>query len=170
MPETLVVPGVLANAYAQADAVELNHSLLLCRGKITLLVEYVVKRQQPLVLLKEELPAIQENRGVDGRLAASRLRGQGYARNHRRGQLRCSRRQFIHCRAAAGKEAGLLKKVGGRIAADGQLGEYGQPDALRGGPPAGGNNLFKISAEISNCGIDLGESDLHTFSLIPNGE
>jgi hypothetical protein len=38
---------------------------------------------------------------------------------------------------------------------------------LSGSAAAGGNNLFKISGEISNGGIDLGERDLHTSQFNP---
>ena len=36
---------------------------------------------------------------------------------------------------------------------------------MRGRTPAGRNNLLDICSEIADCGIDLGECDLHISSL-----
>ena len=117
------------------------------------------------MLFEQQAPAIQQNRGVHGRLAALAVRRQRHARQHGGGQLAGGRGQLIDGRAAAGQKAGLFKKVGRRIAADGQFGKDREPRAQRGGAPAGGNNLFKVSGEIPDRGIDLGQCDLHTSSL-----
>ncbi len=37
----------------------------------------------------------------------------------------------------------------------------------RGRSPAGSNDFFKIAGEISDSWIDLGQCDLHIYSLIP---
>ena len=94
--------------------------------------------------------------------------GQRHARQHGGGQLARGCGQFVDGGAAAGEKAGLLKKVGGRIAADGELGENRQARAQIRGAAAGGDNFFQISGEISDRGIDLAKCDLHSFSL--NGE
>ena len=104
--------------------------------------------------------------GVDGGLAGIRRCRQRYAGEDGRGQVASGRGQFIDGCAAAGEKAGLLKEVGRRIAADGQLGKDGEPRALVGGAPADVNNFFKISGEIPDRGVDLGECDLHTSSLM----
>ena len=119
------------------------------------------------MLLQQQVAAIQQNRGVDGRLAASSLRRQRHARHHGGRQIACSRGQLIDRCAAAGQETRLFKKVGRRIAADDKFGENRQPRTLCGGAPAGGNDSFKISPEIPHRGIDLGQCDLHTSSLVP---
>jgi len=167
VPETFVVPGILANADGQPQAVQLNNMLLPGRREIALLVEHVVERQQALMLLQLEMSAVQQDRRVDGRLSAPRLGGQSHARNHGCGHTGRGRGQFIHGRAAAGQEAGFFKEVSRRIATDGQFGKNGEPGALCGSPPAGGNNLLKISAKVPHSGIDLRQCDLHSFSLIP---
>ena len=66
---------------------------------------------------------------------------------------------------AAGEEAGFFKEVGGGIAADGELGEDGEARAQIRGAAAHGDDLLKISGEISDRGIDLGERDLHKPSV-----
>ena len=79
------------------------------------------------------------------------------------------RGQFVDGGAAAGQKAGLLKKVGGRIAADGQLREDGEARAQVGGAAAGGNDFFQVSGEIPDRGVDLGQCDLHSSSLSWSG-
>ena len=121
------------------------------------------------MLLQQQVPAVQQHRGVHGRLARFASRGQSDAGQHRRGQVARGRGQLVHRGAAAGQKAWLFKKVGGRIAADGQLGKDRQPRAQSGGAAAGGNDLLQISGEIPDRGIDLGERDLHTSSLNAGG-
>ena len=134
----------------------------LRRRKIALLVEHVVERQQPLVLLQQQSAAVQQHRGVHGRLAASAGAGSATPASTAVGKSARGRGQLIHGRPAARQKARLLKKIGGRISADGKLGENGQPRAQRGGAAAGRDDFFKIPGEIPDGRIDLGQCDLHS--------
>ena len=58
-PEVFVVPCVFADGDGQPFSFEINHLLRSCRRKVALFVEYVVKRQQHLVLLQQDLPLVQ---------------------------------------------------------------------------------------------------------------
>jgi hypothetical protein len=166
-PEMLVVPCVFADGDGEANAVEFDNLLLARGGEIALLVEDVVEGQEALVLLKQQMAAIEQDGCVDGWLADARFRRQGYAGEYGRGQLRGGCGQFFNGSSAAGEEAGLLKEIGWRVAADGQLGKYREPRAFGGRVFTGRDNLFKVSGEISDSRIDLGECDLHSYSLIP---
>ncbi len=69
------------------------------------------------------------------------------------------------CRAATGEEAGLLKEVGWRIAADGEFREDGEARTPIRGAAADSDDLLQIAGEIPNRGVDLGKCDLHSSSL-----
>ena len=150
-------------------------------SKVALLVEDVVERQQALVLLEQQTAAIQQNGGIHGRLMTpaakiifprSRLLfcGKGHARQHGGRQIARCRGQLIDGRTAAGQEAWFFKEVGWRVPADDQFGKDGQPRAQCGRATAGGNDFFKISGEIPDRWIDLGQCDLHISSLILRGK
>ncbi len=83
LPEVLVVPGVFADGDRQPHAVQLDHLLPLCRREVTLLVEDVVERQQPLVLLEHEVALVQQNSRIHGRLARATLSRQRHAGQNR---------------------------------------------------------------------------------------
>ena len=169
-PEILVVPGIFADGDGEARAVQLDHVLRPGRRKVALLVEYVVEGQQALVLLDDQPAAVEQHGGVDGGLAGVALGRERHARQHRCGQRARGFRELVDSRAAAGQEARLFKKIGGWVAADGQLGEDGQARALLGGAAAEGDDFFEVSREIPDGGIDLGQCNLHSFSLVPSGD
>ena len=164
-PEVLVVPRVLADGDGKANAVELDHLLGFSRREVPLLVEDVVKGQEPLVLLEEQLALVEEDGGVEGRFAILAVGRKGDAGKHGNGQFARCRSQFVHGRSAAGQEAGFLKEVGGRIAADGELGKDRKARALFRRAAAGGNDLLEVSGKITNRGVDLGQRDLHNSIL-----
>ena len=179
LPEVLVVPGVLADGDGQPQAVQLDHLLRPRRSEVTLLVEDIVEGQKLLVLFEQETPAIEQDCGVDGgsftpanadlrghRLRSLTLCRKGHACQHGGGQIAGGCGQFIDGSAATSQETRLFQEVGGRVTAKNQLGEDGEPRALSGRATAGRNNLFKISGEISDSLIDLGQRDLHSSSLI----
>ena len=155
-PEALVVPCVLANGNGQPDAVQFHYLLRPRRGKVALFVEDVVERQQALVLLEQHTATIQQNGGVDGRLAIpaagircrnSRLAAltpgrQRHARQHGGRQVAGSLGEFTDGRAAAGQKAGFLKEIGRRVTADHQLGKDREPRALSGRAAGDRDNLF----------------------------
>ena len=131
------------------------------------------------MLFEKQLATVEKYSGVEGGLPPHRrrpvARSPGFtviaprrrrnACQHGRGQLARSEGQFVHRGTAAGKEAGLFKKVGGRIAADGELGEDGEARTLLRRSPADSDDSFEISGEIPNRRIDLGQRDLHKYSL-----
>ena len=137
------------------------------RREVALLVEDVVKRQQALVLFEQQRPPSSRTAAFTAGLPLSPSGRQGHARQHGGRQIARGRGQFLDGGAAAGQKTGLFKEVGRRVAADDQLGEDRQPRALSGRAAAGSDDLFKVSGEIPHGGIDLGECDLHSFSLIP---
>ena len=121
------------------------------------------------MLLEKDLTAIEENRGVDGGLAGVGRCRQRDASDQRGGQVTRGLGEFIDGLAAAGEKARFLKKVGGRVSADGQLGEDGEPRAKVGGATGNRKNLFKIAGEIPDRGVDLGQCDLHIFQFNAEG-
>ncbi len=120
-PEVLVVPGIFADGNGQAHTVQFHHLLRARGGKVALLVEDIVKRQQALVLLEQEAAAIEKNSGIDGLLAGVAACRQRNASHDRGWQPGGGSGQLVHGRTAAGQKAWFLKEVGGRIAADGEL-------------------------------------------------
>jgi len=131
-----------------------------------LLVEDVVKGQQTLVLFEQDAAGIHEDCGVDSGLAGLNFGGKGYADQNRSGQVAGGGAQFVDSGAAAGQKAGFLKEVGGRIATDNEFGEDGEARTERGGATADGKDFLDVSGEIPDGGIDLGQCNLHTSSLI----
>ncbi len=108
---------------------------------------------------------VDEHGGVEGWFAILSVGRKGDASKHGNVQLARCRSQLVHGRAAARQEAGLLKKVGGRIAADGELGKDRKARALFRRAAAGGNDLLEVSGKITNRGVDLGQRDLHNSIL-----
>src|SRR6185312_5192943 len=104
-PEVFVVPCIFADRYGEAYAIELDHLLLLRGGKVALLVKDIVEGQEALVLLKQNVTGVDENRGIDGRLAGAAVRRERHAGEYRRGQIAGSRRELVDSAAAAGEEA-----------------------------------------------------------------
>ncbi len=164
-PEVLVVPRVLANGDGKANAVELDHLLGFGRREVTLLVKDVVKRQEPLVLFEKQLAFVEKNGGVEGWLSVLSVRRKGDAGEHGYRQLARRHGQFVHGRSAPHQEAGFLKEVGGRIAADGELGEDREARAPLRCAVAGGNNFLEITRKITDRGVDLGQRNLHSSIL-----
>ena len=131
------------------------------------------------MLLEKQLAAVEKHSRVEGGLPPRRrrpvagdrglttiaFRRQRNASQNGRGQLARSEGQFVDRGTAAGKEAGLFKKVGGRIATDGEFGEDGEARTLLRRSAADSDDSFEISGEISNSRIDLGQRDLHKYSL-----
>ena len=122
------------------------------------------------MLFQQQATAIQQNCGVHGGLAAFPRSRQSHPCQHSGGQLAGCRCQFIDRSSAARQKARLFKKVGRGIAAYAEFREYRQPSAQLDSPPARGNDAFKVTAEIPDSGIDLGQCNLHLLSLIPKDE
>src|SRR6185437_15022124 len=108
------------------------------------------------VLLEQDVTGVNENRGIDGRLAGAAACSQRDAGEDRRGQIARSRRQLVDSTAAAGEKAGLFEEIGGRIATDDQFGEDDKARAMSGGAVGGLENLFQVAGDIPDSGIDLG--------------
>ena len=116
-------------------------------------------------MLEEQVAAVDEDGSVEGRFA---IRTAGWQRNARQncsGQIKSGGSKLVDRGPAASDEARFLKKVGGRIATDGQLGEDGQARAQIGSPAAERHDFLQISSEIPDRRIDLGQCDLHISSL-----
>ena len=121
------------------------------------------------MLFEQQMAVVDQDGSVEGRFA---IRAAGRQRNARQdcsGQIESGGSKLVDCRPAASEEAGFLKEVGGRIAADGQLGEDGQARAQIGSPAAEGHDFLQISSEIPDRRIDLGQCDLHISSLNGSG-
>ena len=155
-PEVLVVPRVFADGNGQPHSIEFHHPLFARGCKVTLLVENVVERQQPLVLLQQQSPAIQQHGCIHCRLAASRLGRKSHTGQNRRGKIDRCGGQLVNRSAAARQEARFFKEVRGRIAAHRQLGKHSEARALPGGTSAGCDDFFEVPLKIPNRGIDLG--------------
>ena len=165
-PEIFVVPGVFADGDGEPHAIEFNNLLLRRWGEIALLVEDVVEGQQPLVLFQQQLPPSSSTAAF-----TAGLPGPGSRQGPRRpgppsARSRVAAASFIDGQTAAGQEARFLKKIGWRIPADRKLGKHGEPRSVGGGALADCNDLFEIPGEIPDRGVDLGERDLHSSSLI----
>src|SRR5208282_1871995 len=64
-PEILVVPGVLADGDGEAETLEVDDLLGPGWGEVALLVKDVIEGQEPLVLLEEQLAAVDKDGGVE---------------------------------------------------------------------------------------------------------
>ena len=169
-PEILIVPRILADGDGEPQTIELD-DLLPARGqKVALFVEYVVEGQQALVLFEQDLASVEEDGGVDGRLAGIGRRGQRDACDHSGGQLLRGCGKFVDGSAAAREKTWFFEEVGGGIAADGQLGKNHKAGALTGGAPGNSDDFFKIAGEIPDRGVDLGQRDIHISSLMQGNE
>ena len=164
-PEVLIVPGVLADRYGEAFSFEVDDLLAGGWGEIALLIEYVVKGQQHLMLLEENLALVHEDCRIYGGFAGVWRRGQSHADEDGGGQVGRSLTQFLKDRLAAGEEARLFNEVGGPVAAEGELGEDGETGAGARGSLAGAHDFSDIAGEVSDGGVDLSQCDLHFFSL-----
>ena len=80
------------------------------------------------------------------------------------GEFRCG--DALDGGAIAIEEPGALDEVAGRVAADGEFGEEDQVWRRRRAPARANRMIFvSITGKISDCGVDLAESNLHSFSL-----
>ena len=95
------------------------------------------------MLFEEQLAAVEEDGGVEGRFAILAAGRQSHAGQDGGGQLARGGGQLVDRGTAAGEEAGFFKEVGGRIAADGELGEDGKARALIRGAAAGGDEFSR---------------------------
>ena len=119
------------------------------------------------MLFEQDVAAIDEHRSVHCRLPSLGWSGECHTGHHCRGKSARQGRQFVDSCAAASQKARLFKEIGRGVSANGKLGEDRESGPLRGGPAAGRDNFFKITGEISNSGIDLGQCDLHSSILVP---
>ena len=71
--------------------------------------------------------------------------------------------------AGAGDEGGFLEQVGGRVAADGELGKEHEISASVLGAAGEFEDLLGVSVKVADGGVDLGERDLHTSSVAIGG-
>src|ERR1035438_10103516 len=74
VPKVLVVPGILADRKREWCPVEGDYGLLVSRSEVADFVENVVGRQEPLALDGCDFPIGKQSRGIQDRLAGSRLR------------------------------------------------------------------------------------------------
>ncbi len=118
------------------------------------------------MLLKQDFALVDEDGGVDSRLAGAGRRRERDADEEGGGQRRGGLAEFFNDADAAGEKAGLVEEVGGRIAAQDQLGEDGETCAGTSGALSGADDFCQISGEVSDGGVDLGEGNLHSFSLM----
>ena len=128
-PEVLVVPGVLADGDGEPSSVELDDLLRSGRRKVALLIENVIERQQPLVLFKKQVAAVDEYGGVKCWFAVFAPGGQSYASQNGCRQVARGGSKLVDRRPAARQKAGLLEQICRRIAADGKLGKHGEASA-----------------------------------------
>ncbi len=133
-PESLVVPGVLADGDGERAVVVQGEGLALGGLEVTLLVEDVVEGQQHLLLGEGDL-TVGEQRGDVARAFAGRLasgrRGDGQSGADQQGRVEgCGVGERGQRLLRARKEGGFFEEVRGRIAADGELREDDQIGGL----------------------------------------
>lgn len=80
-------------------------------------------------MFEEQIAAIEEDGSVESGFAIRAASRQRDAGQNCCGQIERGGSKLINCRLAASEEAGFLKEVGGRIAADGEFREDGQASA-----------------------------------------
>ena len=126
-PETLVVPGVLADGDGERLAVEQSEGLARGGFEITLLVEDVVEREQHFLLDKRDFAPGEQRGDIAGVLAdgGMAIGGDGWqgntAEDGRAGGGGGG--NLIERFLRAGEEGGLFEEVGWRVAADGEFRE-----------------------------------------------
>ena len=125
------------------------------------------------MLLEDDVAAIKEYCCVHGRLSGIGGSGKGHSGEDGCGNVACCRSEFVYGFAATSKEAGLLKEVGWRVTANGQLRKNSQAGTMFSGALDSGDDLVEIAGEPPDRRVDLGQCDLHRFSLIkqaPEGQ
>ena len=146
-PEVLVVPGILTDGDGQANPVQLNHLLRLRRARNSAARQRRRRRAAAACAAREAGgPGPEEQRRSQAGLPGPRRpAGSATPASTAVDRLARGRSQFVHCPAATGEKAGLLKKVGWRIAADSQLGKDRQTRAQRGRPAGWRPRFFRDS-------------------------
>ena len=164
-PEVLVVPGVLADGDGEANAFEFDHLLRAGWREVALLIEDVVKGQEPLVLFEEQLAAVDEDGGVEGRLAVFAAGGQGHARQDGSGQVA---RGGASSSTAVRQRARKLGFSRSRRADSRRWRARRRPSDARLKSAARrlkATIFSEVSSEIPDRRIDLGQCDLHKSSV-----
>lgn len=117
------------------------------------------------MLFEKQLSFVEKNGSVDSWLSVLSVRRKGDAGEHGYRQLSRRHGQFVHGRSAPHQEAGFLKEVSGRIAADGELGEDREARTPLRCAVARGNNFLEVTRKITDRGVDLGQRNSHSSIL-----
>src|SRR4051812_21861138 len=163
MPEVLVVPGVFTNSEREFLSSKRKQLLRLGRIEITHFVKNIVCGQQHFGLHKLHCALPQYGGGIHHRLAGFYFGQRNEAADD--GDLRNGLRNLIHDPLVALYKGGFFQQVTRRIAADSEFRKENHLRALRKGLARRLYDLFGITGEITDCWVDLPESNLHTSSV-----
>ncbi len=166
-PETLIIPGVFTNGDGEGLAVEGGQGLGLGGLEVALLVEDVVEGQEGFLLEVEGAAVLKErgyvadllafNGGLDGESGAEEECGAaGLAGPFADG---------FEGGGGVLEEGALLEQVGGPVTTNGELGEEDEVGGLVRGALGVVQDFAAVAGEVAYGRVDLGEGDLHWFSL-----
>jgi len=117
------------------------------------------------VLLEQDLALVHEDGGIDGMFAGTGLGRKGDADKDGGRERGGGLAQFINTRTATAQKGRLVEEIGGGISADAQLREDGETGSRIRGALAGVEDFGEVAGEVPDSGVDLGECDLHIFSV-----
>ena len=141
-------------------------ALALSGGEIALLIEYVVERQKPFGLDELDHSIAQQCSRIDHLLARPRGRRRDIAADH--GEWLAAGGGGGNLRDGLGgsrHEGWLVQEIGRRVTTNRQLREHHDVRLGRGRLQCKLDDFFCVPLKIPYRGVDLGESDLHFFSL-----
>ena len=146
-----LIPDVLTHVHPDTSPVDIKNWALAARLEIALLVEDTVVGQMDLVIYAEKLAVLYHRGGVEKLLIP--IDEPDY-----HGDPRRMLDNLVETLAVIANEVVLIEKVFGGVARDGQLGEGDEIGALGPGPVDILDDLGRVSPQIADGGVDLGES------------
>jgi len=154
-----MIPDVLADRQADATSFKFHDSGLGGGLKIAVLVKDVVRGKQGLARHGQDLSLLAEGRRVQERAAKAGLIGDHGAKDG--GNLANEGEDLAQGFLHVADKALLQEQVTGRISAEHQLGKNDQLGAASHEGLVGLDDLAAVASQVSDDGVDLGESDAH---------
>jgi hypothetical protein len=163
VPEILVIPGIFTDRKGQFRVVKWEEFLVFRRGKVSALIENVVRWKQSLRLREKNFSVLKKRGRIHDTLARRSFGGTRVADND--GDAMRFFGDLLYCSLIALQEGGVFDKVSRRVAADA---EFRKEDKFGASLPrtAGEfHNLGNVARKVADRSIDLPQSNLHLSSV-----
>ena len=154
-----VRPDVLANRDADAAAAVFDDEGFFGGFEIAVLVEDVVGRQQAFMRGGDDLAAMAEGGGVEGRAAGAG--GVAFDGADERGDVADGGGDFAERVLAVGHEAALEQQIARRVTAHGELRIHDEFGALGDEGGVGGEDFTAVAGEVADDRVELSEAETH---------